>query len=185
MKSNSKKHNSLINKELKLKNERMKCCCWYEKCGNESLFTASLFWSLLSTEVYNITVAFFKDCHPSFVLSFSFVSLSNMQPNTLGYLLLLFFYWTRFKILPLLTNYCHVPLIIISLLWTFTMKIWLEIATMASPIVSVYNKYYNHSCFMCCGGLIRSIFWLWLQTQIVNDFNSCTVHVRRLFQQQP
>lgn len=97
----------------------------------------------------------------------------------------LFFYWTRFKILPLLTNYCHVPLIIISLLWTFTMKIWLEIATMASPIVSVYNKYYNHSCFMCCGGLIRSIFWLWLQTQIVNDFNSCTVHVRRLFQQQP
>lgn len=142
------------------------------------------YWVLKST---TLQLPFYKDCHPSFVLSFSFVSSSNMQPNTLGHLLLLFFFFTghALKYCQLLTNYCHVPLIIISLLWTFTMKIWLEIATMASPIVSVYNKYYNHSCFMCCGGLIRSIFWLWLQTQIVNDFNSCTVHVRRLFQQQP
>lgn len=112
-------------------------CNSSDHCGNESVYWLPL---LVITEYWSrkdhSCLFFFLSLSPIFL--FFFCQFIKYATKYIGSFIYLFFYWTRFTIFALLTNYYHVPLIIIYLLWTFTMKIWLEIATVASPNFWVY-----------------------------------------------
>ncbi len=97
---------------------------------------------LVMTEYWTIKhyIAFFKIItHLFFLYSFFCQFIKYATKYIWSFIIIIIFLLNRHVPLN-----CHVPLfplIIIYFSCKFTMKIWLEIATVASPIVSVYNEY--------------------------------------------